>query len=31
VLIDPQGQVRGYLDGSDATADELVTALRKVL
>lgn len=31
VLIDAQGQVRGYLDGQDATADDLVTALRKVL
>jgi protein SCO1/2 len=31
VLIDPQGQVRGYLDGDDATADDLVSAVRKVL
>ncbi len=31
VLIDPRGQVRGYLDGQDATADDFVTALRAVL
>jgi protein SCO1/2 len=31
VLIDPQGQVRAYLDGSDATADDLVKAARRVL
>jgi protein SCO1 len=31
VLIDPQGQVRGYLDGQDVTADDLVAAVRKVL
>ena len=31
VLIDPQGQVRGYLDGQDATADDLVSAVRTVV
>jgi protein SCO1 len=31
VLIDPQGQVRGYLDGQDATADDLITAVRTVV
>jgi cytochrome oxidase Cu insertion factor (SCO1/SenC/PrrC family) len=31
VLVDPQGQVRGYLDGQDASADDLVKAARSVL
>jgi protein SCO1/2 len=31
VLIDAHGQVRGYLDGQDATADDLVSAARRVL
>jgi len=31
VLVDPQGQVRGYLDGLDATADDLVNAAKRVL
>jgi cytochrome oxidase Cu insertion factor (SCO1/SenC/PrrC family) len=31
VLIDPQGQVRGYLDGQEATADDLVSAVRTVV
>jgi len=31
VLIDPAGQVRAYLDGQDATPDDLVGALKKVL
>jgi protein SCO1/2 len=31
VLIDGQGQVRAYLDGLDATADDLVAAAKRVL
>ncbi len=31
VLIDPQGQVRGYIDGQDATADDLVNSVKKVI
>jgi protein SCO1 len=31
VLVDAQGQVRGYLDGQDATPDDLVTAVKRVL
>ncbi len=31
VLVDGLGQVRGYLDGVDATADELVGAVKRVL
>lgn len=31
VLLDPQQQVRAYLEGQDATADDLVAAARKVL
>jgi cytochrome oxidase Cu insertion factor (SCO1/SenC/PrrC family) len=31
VLVDAQGQVRGYLDGQDATADDLVGAVKRVL
>ena len=31
VLIDGQGQVRAYLDGVDATADDLVAAAKRVL
>lgn len=31
VLVDGQGQVRGYLDGQDASADDLVSAVKKVL
>jgi protein SCO1 len=31
VLIDAQGLVRGYLDGQDATADDLVSAAKRVL
>jgi protein SCO1 len=31
VLIDAQQQVRAYLDGQDASADELVTAAKRVL
>jgi protein SCO1/2 len=31
VLLDAQGQVRGYLDGQDASADDLVAAAKKVL
>jgi len=31
VLVDAQGQVRGYLDGQDATADDLVGAVKRVV
>lgn len=31
VLIDPQLQVRAYLEGQDATADDLVKAVKRVL
>jgi protein SCO1/2 len=31
VLLDGQGQVRGYLDGHEATADDLVKAVKKVV
>jgi protein SCO1 len=31
VLVDPRGQVRGYLEGQDATGDDLVQAARSVL
>jgi hypothetical protein len=31
VLIDPQLQVRAYLDGADATADDLIAAARRLL
>ena len=31
VLLDGQGQVRGYLDGQDATADDLLAAVKKVM
>jgi protein SCO1/2 len=31
VLLDGQGQVRGYLDGQDASGDDLVAAVKKVL
>jgi protein SCO1/2 len=31
VLIDPQQQVRAYLDGQDASADDLVTAAKRLL
>jgi cytochrome oxidase Cu insertion factor (SCO1/SenC/PrrC family) len=31
VLIDPQAQVRGYLDAQDATPDDLVSAVKRVL
>ena len=31
VLIDPQLQVRAYLDGADATADDLIAAAKRLL
>jgi protein SCO1/2 len=31
ILLDGQGQVRGYLDGQDASADDLVAAVKRVL
>jgi protein SCO1 len=31
VLLDPQGQVRAYLNGDDATPDEMVDAVRRVI
>jgi protein SCO1/2 len=31
VLLDPQGQVRAYLNGDDATPDEMVDAIRRVV
>ncbi|MGI9148711.1 MAG: SCO family protein [Chloroflexota bacterium] len=31
VLIDPQQQVRAYLEGQDTTADDLVNAVKRVL
>ena len=31
VLIDPQLQVRAYLDGQDATADDLIKAARRLI
>ena len=31
VVIDPQLQVRAYLDGADATADDLIAAARRLL
>lgn len=31
VLIDPRGQVRAYLEGQDASADDLVKAVKRVL
>src|SRR5207302_1407900 len=31
VLIDPQLQVRAYLDGQDATADDLIKAARRLV
>jgi protein SCO1 len=31
VLLDPQGQVRAYLNGDDASPDELVDAVRRVV
>ena len=31
VLLDPRGQVRAYLNGDDATPDELVDAVRRVI
>jgi cytochrome oxidase Cu insertion factor (SCO1/SenC/PrrC family) len=31
VLLDPQGQVRAYLNGDDATPDEMVDAVRRVV
>ena len=31
VLIDPQLQVRAYLDGADATADELIAAAKRLV
>ena len=31
VLIDPQLQVRAYLEGADATADDLITAAKRLL
>ena len=31
MLIDPQLQVRAYLDGQDATADDLITAARRLI
>ncbi len=31
VLIDPRRQVRAYLEGQDATADDLITAARRLI
>ncbi|HEV7665098.1 MAG TPA: hypothetical protein VGQ62_16320, partial [Chloroflexota bacterium] len=31
VLIDPQQQVRAYLEGQDATGDDLVNAAKRLL